>query len=385
MGKFIRTVMRTPSHAHIQRVGAVRRGAARDLLERVYAQVERDFGMLAPPISLHSAAPEATAASWAILRESLVATGLVSRSGKEAVAAAVSLGNACPYCVEIHSATLYGLLRGSDPAAIGADRIGEVADPRLRELAGWARASGDREAAARPGTSFPVEQTPELIGTAVTFQYLNRMVNVFLADSPLPPAVPPRARARALRVFGRVMRTLARNEVEPGASLDLLPAAPLPDDLAWAAGNPTVAEAFARAAAALEEAGRRSVPEPVRALVTARLADWDGRPMGPSRAWADAALAGLPAADLPAGKLALLTAMASYQVDEGVIEAVRAGGTEDRALVEITAWASFTAARRVGGWMRTSDTWPRTVEPVVEEPAAPPAKPRRRRPTRGVA
>ena len=77
----------------------------------MYRQVERDFGMLAPPVALHSPAPEALAAVWVILRESLVATGLAGRPGKEAVAATISLANSCPYCVDVHGATLMGLLK----------------------------------------------------------------------------------------------------------------------------------------------------------------------------------------------------------------------------------------------------------------------------------
>ncbi|MFC7110765.1 hypothetical protein ACFQQB_66485 [Nonomuraea rubra] len=66
----------------------------------------------------------------------------------------------------------------------------------------------------------------ELIAVAVTFHYLNRMVAVFLGDSPLPPEVPARARGPALRAFGRLMRPAARRTPPAGASLPLLPAAP---------------------------------------------------------------------------------------------------------------------------------------------------------------
>jgi hypothetical protein len=155
-------------------------------------------------------------------------------------------------------------------------------------------------------------------------------------------------------MLGRMMRPAARRAHRPGDSLYLLPVAPLPADMDWAAGNPTIAEAFARAAAAIDLAGRRSVPEPVRDLVRAELAGWDGRPTGISRAWVDDAVAGLAAADRPAGRLALLTAMAAYQVDGPVIEEFRVGQPDDGALVELTSWASLAAARRVGCWLWTA-------------------------------
>jgi AhpD family alkylhydroperoxidase len=338
----------------IQHVRAVPPRRAKHLVARVYRQVERDFGMLAPPVGLHSPAPDTLAACWTMLRETLVAAGSVDRATKEAVAAAVSLGNACPYCVEVHSTTLHGLTRDTNAAAIAEDRIDAVTDPGVREIARWARASGTRDGAVRPEVAFPAEQVAELVGVAVTFQYLNRMVNVFLGESPLPPRVPAAARDGARRFLGRVMRPAARRAQEPGLALELLPAAALPEDLRWTVGNPTIADAFARAAAAIEAAGVRSVPEPVRAMVTARLAEWDGRPTGPSRAWVTEATSGLPAAERAAGRLALLTAMASYQVDQVVIDEFRGHRPDDAALVELTAWAAFAAARRVAGWMPTA-------------------------------
>jgi AhpD family alkylhydroperoxidase len=293
--------------------------------------------MLAPPISLHSPAPDALAAAWAMLRESLVVPGAADRATKEAVAAAVSAGNTCPYCVEVHTATLTALAPQPDPA--------------LRDISAWASAGGTRAGATGRPWPFPAEQAPELIGTAVTFQYLNRMVNVFLGESPLPPTVPPRARDRARRFLGAFMRRSAIQRRRPGAALDLLADAPLPADLAWAAGNPCVGAAFARAAGAIDAAATRSVPAAVRDLLATELSTWDGAAPGPSRAWVEAATAGLPAPERAAGRLALLTAKASYQIDEAAVAEYRHTTPGDAALIELTSWASLSAARRVGCWL----------------------------------
>src|SRR5262249_5315330 len=221
-------------------------------------------------------------------------------------------------------------------------------DPRVRQLAEWGRLSGTRELATAPGLALPPDQVPELIGVAVTFHYLNRMVNLFLTETPLPPRLSPGARARALRVFGLVLRPMAGRAVQAGGSLDLLPAGPLPADLGWAAGNPVIAGAFARAAQAIELAASRSVPEPVRELVTAELAGWDGRPPGLDGGWVADAVAGLAPADRAAGRLALLTALASYRVSDGLVEEFRHGRPGDEPVLELAAWASLAAARQVG-------------------------------------
>ncbi|NUT92374.1 MAG: carboxymuconolactone decarboxylase family protein [Saccharothrix sp.] len=326
MGRIVRAALRQ-SLNQIRHVTPVHPNAATGPVAAVYADVEADFGMLAPPIALHSPAPDALAAAWALLRETLVASGSASRAAKEAVAAAVSRSNTCPYCVTVHTATLRGLT-----------------DHSFDAVEAWA----ERSDAARP---FPDEQLPELLGVAVTFHYLNRVVNVFLGDSPLPPGAP----AFAGKFLGRFMGSRARAEYPPGTSLRLLDPAPAPPDLAWGAGNPVVADALGRVAAAFDAGGARVLPDAVRELVLARLADWDGEPPGLSRAWVTEAVAGLPAADRPAATLALLVAMASYQVDD---DTVAAFGRDDRSLVEVVSWAAFAAARRM------SVLLPKTAEGV---------------------
>ena len=315
------------SLGRVRYVRVVRPGAATGTVRQVYRQVERDFRVLGPPVALHSAAEEPLAASWLMLRETLLVDGAAGRAVKEAVAAGVSRANACPYCVEVHGATLDALEPAADTDA----------------LQRWAQdAAGPGRPPALPA---PAAQAPELLGVALTFHYLNRMANVFLGDSPLPPHVPVAARSRAGAVLGAVLRPRAGRPVQPGAALPLLPAATLPADLSWAAGHPRIAEALARSAAAVDAAADEAVPAPVRELVTAELAGWTGESRGISRGWATDAVAGLSPADRPAGRLALLTAFASYQVDAAVVDEAHRR-TDDRSLIALTSWASLAAARR---------------------------------------
>jgi AhpD family alkylhydroperoxidase len=317
-------------------VRVVKRRHATGLVAQVYRQVERDFGMLAPPVALHSGAAGPLAASWMILRETLLARGVADRASKEAVATGVSLANSCPYCADVHGMTLAAL-----PAEAGpADRAA---------VEKWAHASST---AAEAGEApFPAEQAPELIGVAMAFHYYNRMVNVFLRDSPFPAHVPESAKPRARQVLGGVLRASADGGAQPGASLHFLPAAPVPDELCWARPNGIVAGAFARAYAATEAAGDRSVPDSVRALVHSRLSIWEGEAPGLSRSWLHEAVAGLPAADQSAGRLALAVALASYQVDEDLVGEFRRTAPGDEALIELAAWSSMAATRRIGTWL----------------------------------
>jgi hypothetical protein len=347
--KQLTTVLGQLGLVQIRYVSPVRRGAAKGLTDRVYEQVVREFGILAPSVALFSPAPQVLAASWVMLRETLLAASTVERSAKEAVATMVSLGNACPWCATVHRKMVSGLTGG----LILADHPAEpVADARLQAVTAWARDCGTSEGARLHEPPCPAVQAPELIGTAVLFHYYNRMVNVFLTELPLPPGAPKMALGPVMHILDRRMRPAAERRYQPGTSLELLPpAAAVPRDLSWSSGDPVTEDAFARGCAAVEAAGVRSVPSSVRDLVLAELEDWHGEPRGPSRAWADSAVAALPMADQPAGRLALLTALASAQVDRSVVQAFRARRAGDATLVELTAWASLAAARRVGTWI----------------------------------
>jgi AhpD family alkylhydroperoxidase len=344
----MRTLLGQLGLTQVRHVTPVRIGAGPGLVRQVYRQVEREFGVLAPPMALHSPAPQVLAASWLMLRETLIVTGQVDRATKEAVAAAVSLSNTCPFCVTVHSNTLSGLAgrtaQGNGPAR-------SVTDPPMRAAEAWARDSGTEEGARRHKPACPADLAPDLIGTAVLLHYLNRVVNVLLTEVPLPPGVPRIVLGRVMWVLGRMIQAASREPHPPGRSLDLLPPAPLPEDLSWAAGNPAVADAFARACAAIETSAARSVPAVVRETVMAELAGWHGEPRGPSRAWVEDIVSGLPTAHQGSGRLALLTAFASYQVDQSVIDKFRLESPDDATLVELTSWASLAAARRVGSWI----------------------------------
>ncbi|MFH9611377.1 carboxymuconolactone decarboxylase family protein [Streptomyces sp. NPDC017448] len=328
----VRGLLRDSSR-QVRYVDVVERRAAGGLVAAVYAQCERDFGVVAPPLALHSAAAVPLAAGWLLLRETLLAGRGVERAVKEAVAIAVSRANRCPYCVEVHGAKLDTLRL---PAAGGG------------EIAAWVQAVGvpGGSRPPSPGVLAPA-QVAELFGVAVAFHYLNRMVSVFLEDSPVPERVPGRVRGVAMRAVARGMVPAGRGPLAPGASLDLLPPAPLLPALAWAEASPTVAASLARAARAVDEAACW-VPLRVREGLRGRLAQWDGKPVGPSRAWLDEAAGGYSPAEAPVARLVLLAAFAPYQVVEADVRAFREGHPSDRELVEAVSWAALTTALHIG-------------------------------------
>ena len=330
----------------VKYVEPVEPGSARDGVATVYEQAADEFRLVVPPVLLHSPSPPVLAAYWTLMREPLIAAGHSTRLAKEAVATAVSVVTICPYCADMHSIGMGELAEAGDADAILADRLADVTDPDLRELAGWARGAHLAGTAELPAAAAAAR--PELVGVLVAMHYLTRMVNVFLSNFLLPPGLSPAGRRRLKQGVGALLGPLLRRSSVPGRAVPLLPAAALRPDAAWALGNDTVAAGVARAYAALDAAGERSLPPGVRALVTDRLAGWTGEDTGLSRQWCEDLVAGLPPAERAPGRLALLTAFASYQVDGEVVDEFRRADPDDRRLVEAAAWASFAAARRIG-------------------------------------
>lgn len=327
------------SPARIRHIRPVSPASASGLVAQVYQQAKREFGMLAPPLTLHSPVPELLAASWILLRENLIVDGVLPRATKEAIAAAVSAGNACPYCVEVHSAAVHSM---TGDRSLRLDRPELVTEPGLRDAAVWARGGSQ----VRP-VPFDDEQLAEAIGVASTFHYINRMVSVFLPESPLPTRLPATARATAGRLLGWQVRSIADGAEHPaGRSLQLLPAAGTRPAPGWARANPRLADAFTRAGAAFDRAAESYVADPVRELVHTVLAGWDGSALGLDRSWLDDPVAELSEQLRAAGKLAVATALAAYRVDSGMVADYRRTEPSDAALLSLTGWASLQAADR---------------------------------------
>lgn len=337
-------------HQGVRHVRPVAPRLARGLVADVYTQIGREYGAVAPPFGLHSPAPANLAGGWAIVRETLVAKGLVSREAKEAVAAAVSRTNECPYCEDVHTTYLHAFVERELAEAIVDGHTDRAEGSELRNLASWAmgtRAPGSKVLEDPP---FSRAEAPEIVGVAVAYHYLNRMVNVFLTESPFP-ARSRRFKGVLKRLLGPLLGSKLDRSAVPGESLGFLPAVELPQDLGWAASNPAIAGAFARAAATIGAAGQRALPEEVRALVQESIRAWDGSDPGLSRRWVEDAMHELPEPFKPAARLALLTALSSYQVDETTISDFSLRHPGDDALIAATAWSSFTAARKVGTWL----------------------------------
>ncbi|KAB8183654.1 carboxymuconolactone decarboxylase family protein [Microbispora catharanthi] len=312
--------------------------AAAGLIAQVYAQIASDFGMARMPLFLTlSPAPEVLAPTWAMLRESLLA-GQAPRAAKEVVATGVSLANKCPFCVDAHTVLLHAT--GEHELAETVARGEKPSDPEHARLFAWATGT----ATSGQAPPCPPGHAAELIGTALAFHFINRMVSSLLTDDLLPAGL---QRSRLVRgLGGRALARTVRRRLPQGEALPLLrglPSGPVP---AWAAGTPA-GTAFAALLAAAGE-GVHLLGDTAREAVVEAVADWDGEHPALS-GWPSGPLADVAPAQRPAARLALLAALAPYRVTDADVAAWReaGGGRSDADLVRLLAFGAITAVRRI--------------------------------------
>jgi AhpD family alkylhydroperoxidase len=313
---------------------------AEGIVKPVYEQIERDFGRIVEPFLMHSALPELLAGAWMACRETEL-VGNVPRNIKEAVASAVSMQNQCPYCVDAHGIMLSA---GGDKALAKAIRTGDlskVKDEQTRAIVEWALKGSPAK--------FTEAEAAEIVGTAVYFHYINRMANVLLTETPFPTKQP--LLKRMLTPYANRMFSSAIHQPKTaGDSLEFLPEADLPEDMAWAKPAANVAGAFARFAKVVDIDGEYAVPLKVRVEVKAEIEEFvaEGNEMNQNMV---TKLTGQfnDEAFKSAAQLTLMTAFMPHRVDEKVVAKFRRHYPEDTKLLGALAWASFTVARKIGG------------------------------------
>jgi hypothetical protein len=328
-------------------VTAISRRDATGLVADIYDQVSKDF-FINGSITSHSKVPELMAGMWTLGRESILVNDKVSRTLKEAMGAILSRINDCPYCGDMFVSLVHGGGEHDVASLILSGEENQIRDPLVRAQLQWAvaAATGEREKLAQ--SPFTEAQMPEALSTLMMSCYVNRFSHVVMDGSPVVPLFGlHRIKDAMLRMFGTELKTTTERDITPGLALDLLPAAPIPNDLAWAASNPRIQNGIARWAAAINRETPRAVPAAVRDLVQTSLGQWQGERMPISRSWVDGETADLTGRDRAMARLALVIGKASYQVDDGMVQEVLDHGCDEETLIRLLAWASFTAARRI--------------------------------------
>ena len=338
----------------IKYIQPVKPSSAQGLVADVYMQIKEDFGKIAEPFLMHSPMPELLAGAWMVCRETEL-VGQVPREIKEAVAAAISKINQCPYCVDAHTIMLTAIGEKKTAQAISNEQYSSIPDGKMRLIVEWALATNTPTSPLLRSPPFSRQEAPEIIGTAVFYHYINRMVKVLLSETPLPSNqswLKNFLKQMAVRMFSRAVNRTKN----VGESLRFLPKADLPNDLRWAKPAPNIAKAYASFTAAIEKVGDYVLPPAVRAYIQEEVDVWHGQTSELSLAWSEDEISKLDPATQATADLALLTAIAPYEIDKNIVSTFKKYFPQDDKLVGTLAWASFTAARKISTWIQTPPT-----------------------------
>jgi hypothetical protein len=294
------------------------------LNRRVFAQMQRENAGVHGPFLVHASQPTLLAALWALFRETQLAGG-APRAHQETVALLVAEDNRCPWCIEAHELALH-------------------TQPRVPEIVTWYRANPD-PLEATPHPTFTPEAFVAHRAAVLLWHYINRITNVLLVDSAWQRF--GSWRAPVTRVMGRVFGAFfLHRRYEPGGSLAFIGDAPLPEYLAWARPHRPIAAALAYLHQQIQQLGAARIPLSLQGFVLEFVHARHGQSMGLSRRWADDAVEPLEPGQRPLAKLLLLTALASYQIDDAVVQAVRTSLPTDADILAVLAWASYAAYNR---------------------------------------
>jgi len=320
--------------------------SATGLVKRVYDMIAEDF-FVNGSLSSHSQVPELFAGTWLGGRELVLVTDRIDRKTKEAMGATLSYINDCPYCADM----LVSLVHGSGDHHAAANLLKEseeaISDATLRERLSWVRRITSEGVTGHADAPFTAEELPEAIGTLFVLNYVNRFSHVVIDGSPVGDLF----KNSALRLFGYELRETTERKIIAGRALDLLPSAPIPDDMQWARPNPRIAQALARWGAAVERESVHVISQDVRDLVQSRLKTWCGEAMPLSRSWVDQEIEGLNGKDYHVAKLVLVVAKASWQFDDSLVQAVMRHIPDEEHLIRALAYAAFSAARRLAAYI----------------------------------
>ena len=324
---------------------------ATGLAAQVYEQVADEF-FINGPITTHAVDPQLLAGVWMAEREIMLTDNLLSREDKEALGVTFSQVNGCSYCEDLINSVVYGADEGELAEQMRYRRQDEIEDDKIRLLHLWAKNSYNDDAKILSAPPFSPDEAPEVIGTALMFNYFNRYVKVFFSGTPLiAPFSSKAVKSMLYRLTGRELHDSVIRRLKPGRAIDLLEPADLPPDFRWAAGNSTISAAVSRWATVVDRAADECVPESIRACIEAEISAWKGEQMGLGRSWLIPKTEGLTDKESAVARLALLTAFAPSQLSDDIVTDYRKYYPSDIELVITVAWAAFTASKRVASWL----------------------------------
>lgn len=300
-------------------------------IRRIYDEISYDY-VLGAPFTLHASNPKIMAGMWSLVRESLIVNGKVNRITKEAIAGGVSISNQCPYCHEAH-------------IKMSGGKIGK----EHATLFEWSKSHYTGNSLIQ-NPPFTIIESPEIIGTALAFHYVNRMVSVFVTEYPLPL---PRFLHWLKPIISSFFKMTAGVNITgvmaiPGISLERLAPIPVSKEFSWAESNPHIKNSFSGFDELINRIGKEVIPLRVKTTLSNYMAEWTGENQGFGNKWIDDVTKDLEHSEKIIAQFLLRIATEPYKITEAHINEIKKVGLGDSELIAIASWGSWQATKKIG-------------------------------------
>jgi arsenate reductase-like glutaredoxin family protein len=226
----------------INHINYIKKSEAKNKLKSIYKHIEENFGKLVEPIVLHSINTELTLSVWSVLYETVLVSGEIKRSLKEAVATCISEINKCQYCVDAHSIMIFGTEKELYKTILTIKNGNTILESKADKIMYWAISNFDFENSIIENPPFNRKEAPEIIGTAILFHYINRMVSIFAGYSPLPISIMKEFISKFVSTF--IFSKAINKSKFKGESLLFIESKNQQFTFDWANESPEISKAF---------------------------------------------------------------------------------------------------------------------------------------------
>ncbi|GEM_PF-2690726 len=322
------------------------------VLKEINEQINRDFGLVGP-FTLSTPSARVHAVRWAIAREVFVVETNVKRATKEIVAAAIAQINKCPYCEDVHRTSIASSGDEDTAKAIANETWKSMENKKTKALIEWALNTRNPGADIVRNPPFSIHEAPEIIGTALVFHSTNRLVSIFLEDSPVPGVLgKPLVKNSALFIASKTFfKSMVSKKAGTGDSLKFIENYPASKNVSWAKSIPAYVQALTANEILLNKIEAEVIPFRTVQLFKEYISTWQGDDMLLGRAWLSEILSGLDEIEKPVATLVFLAALAPFTITEDDINNFRKINPGDKALIEVCFWAIETATKRISEWL----------------------------------
>jgi len=321
-------------------------------VNRINVQIDRDFGLVGP-MTLSTPSERVHAIRWATARESFVVENNVKRVTKEIIAAGVAQINKCPYCEDVHRTSISSAGNNDAAKAIINGSWKSLKNERTKAIIDWSINTRNPNASIIRNPPFSKIEAPEIIGTALVFHSTNRLVSIFLEESPLPGLLNNNLLKKvALKIASKTLfKTMVTKKVNEGESLQFIHNYKIQKSFEWSKTIPSFSRALAAEKMLLYEIEKEIIPQKLVSLFKNKVKKWQGEEMPLGRSWLQILTNGLSEAEKPIANLIFLAAFEPYTITKTDIDAFRKIYPDDKDLVDVSFWAIQILTNRISEWL----------------------------------